>query len=353
MNALLELARVEFDYVIVDLPKCARNWTETVLSHSDLMYLVAQPTLPTASRLRSGAPGRSGARRKRRSAAVRYCIADQPDVLLDAAHRRHAGTRRASPQPLRPRAAPLLDRSLRELAARPPLPAPTASWSPHRPADLRGWGERPHRTRGEPVLFPKFDPRADLRLSRFSRACSHAVSATDAAAFGAGSGNHLGQELHGHAARRRQSARYDTLGLPGRTWPTVAANAGILLSRLAELRQKAMISWVGGRRRLAATRQAARAGWRLLCEVRHRCRHGGSVRRSRRDTPGRRADPGPRDRRPGRAEGGWDQTGRAMQSALQEAGLASGIQVANIPAPAAPALASPSSSRVRRARATR
>ena len=50
--------------------------------------------------------------------------------------------------------------------------------------------------------------------------------------------------------------------------------------------------------------------------------------------------------------GGWDQTGRAMQSALQEAGLASGIQVANIPAPAAP-LASPSSSRVRRARATR
>jgi putative tricarboxylic transport membrane protein len=29
--------------------------------------------------------------------------------------------------------------------------------------------------------------------------------------------------------------------------------------------------------------------------------------------------------------GGWDQTGRAMQSALQEAGLASGIQVVNIP----------------------
>ena len=31
------------------------------------------------------------------------------------------------------------------------------------------------------------------------------------------------------------------------------------------------------------------------------------------------------------APGRWDQTGRAMQSALQEAGLASGIQVANIP----------------------
>jgi putative tricarboxylic transport membrane protein len=29
--------------------------------------------------------------------------------------------------------------------------------------------------------------------------------------------------------------------------------------------------------------------------------------------------------------GGWDQTGRAMQSALQEGGLASGIQVVNIP----------------------
>ena len=29
--------------------------------------------------------------------------------------------------------------------------------------------------------------------------------------------------------------------------------------------------------------------------------------------------------------GGWDQTARAMQAALQEAGLASGIQVRNIP----------------------
>ena len=40
VNALLELARVEFDYVIVDLPCALTGWTETVLSHSDLVYLV-------------------------------------------------------------------------------------------------------------------------------------------------------------------------------------------------------------------------------------------------------------------------------------------------------------------------
>ena len=92
VNALLELARVEFDYVIVDLPCALTNWTETVLSHSDLLYLVTQPTLPAVWQLRRlldaietfgledlnvqlalnrlTAPfwsaGRSGARRKRR-----------------------------------------------------------------------------------------------------------------------------------------------------------------------------------------------------------------------------------------------------------------------------------------------
>ena len=34
---------------------------------------------------------------------------------------------------------------------------------------------------------------------------------------------------------------------------------------------------------------------------------------------------------PANPGGGWDQTARAMQNALQEAGLASGIQVQNIP----------------------
>ena len=52
VNTLLELARVEFDYVIVDLPRALTNWTETVLSHSDLVYLVTQSNLPAVWQLR-------------------------------------------------------------------------------------------------------------------------------------------------------------------------------------------------------------------------------------------------------------------------------------------------------------
>ena len=154
VNALLELARVEFDYVIVDLPCALTNWTETVLSHSDLMYLVAQPTLPAVWQLRRlldaieafgledlhvqlalnrlTAPFWSaGSQRRQAEKALGrpfdYCIADQPDVLLDAANR---GTpvldvRRHSRFGRELRS--MLERSLRELAARAPLPAATAS----------------------------------------------------------------------------------------------------------------------------------------------------------------------------------------------------------------------------------
>ena len=124
VNALLELARVEFDYVIVDLPCALTNWTETVLSHSDLMYLVAQPTCqpPHGSVLErrvAAAPGGKGARppvrllHRRSAGRVARCRAP-----------RHAGTRRASPQPLRPRAAqharPLTARASRAPAAAGP-----------------------------------------------------------------------------------------------------------------------------------------------------------------------------------------------------------------------------------------
>ena len=154
VNALLELARVEFDYVIVDLPCALTNWTETVLSHSDLLYLVTQPTLPAVWQLRRlldaietfgledlnvqlalnrlTAPFWSaGSQRRQAEKALGrrfdYCIADQPDVLIDAANR---GTpvldvRRYSRFGRELRS--MLDRSLRDLAARPPLPSASAS----------------------------------------------------------------------------------------------------------------------------------------------------------------------------------------------------------------------------------
>jgi pilus assembly protein CpaE len=150
VNALLELARVEFDYVIVDLPCALTNWTETVLSHSDLVYLVTHPTLPAVWQLRrlldaieafrlenlhvqlalnrlAGPFWSAGSQRRQAEKALgrrfEYCIADQPEVLIDAANR---GTpvldvRRYSRFGRALRS--MLDRSLRELAARPPLPA--------------------------------------------------------------------------------------------------------------------------------------------------------------------------------------------------------------------------------------
>lgn len=154
VNALLELARVEFDYVIVDLPCALTGWTETVLSHSDLVYLVTQPTLPAVWQLRRlldaieafGLEGlnvqlalnrltapfwSAGSQRRQAEQALGrpfdYCIPDQSAVLIDAANR---GTpvldiRRYSRFGRELRS--LLDRSLRELAARQPLTAASAS----------------------------------------------------------------------------------------------------------------------------------------------------------------------------------------------------------------------------------
>jgi pilus assembly protein CpaE len=39
---LLELARAEFDYVVVDLPLAAPRWLEAVLQHTDQLLLVSQ-----------------------------------------------------------------------------------------------------------------------------------------------------------------------------------------------------------------------------------------------------------------------------------------------------------------------
>jgi pilus assembly protein CpaE len=147
--ALLELARTRFDYVIVDLPVALTSWTGTVLGQSDLVYLVTQLNVPAVRQLRrlldateevglydlpvqlvlnrlqsAFGWGRGVKRRQAEKALGRpfdYCIADQLDVVMEAANR---GTpvldvRRYSRFGRQLRG--LLKRSLRELAARPVL----------------------------------------------------------------------------------------------------------------------------------------------------------------------------------------------------------------------------------------
>ncbi|MGH6896287.1 MAG: AAA family ATPase [Geminicoccaceae bacterium] len=145
--ALLGLARAEFDYVIVDLPIALTQWTETVLSHSDLVYLVTQLNVPAVRQLRrlldiidevglyklpvqlvlnrlQGSFGwGAGVRRRQAEKALGrpfdYCIADQFGVLIDAANRGAPvlDVRRYSRFGRQLRG--MLKHSLRELAARP------------------------------------------------------------------------------------------------------------------------------------------------------------------------------------------------------------------------------------------
>jgi pilus assembly protein CpaE len=146
INALLGLARAEFDYVVVDLPIALTGWTETVLSHADLLYLVAQPNLPAVwqlrrmleliahagldslpvqlvlNRVQRGLWGAGAQRRQAERAlgrAFHYCIADQFEVLNDAANRGAPAldVRRYSRFGRQLRG--MLERSLRDLAPRP------------------------------------------------------------------------------------------------------------------------------------------------------------------------------------------------------------------------------------------
>jgi pilus assembly protein CpaE len=148
VNALLELARVEFDYVVIDLPIALTSWTETVLSHSDLVYLVTQPSLPAVWQLRRllefvGEFGledlnvqlalnrlqdsfwSAGSQRRQAEKALGrrfdYCIADQFEVLNDAANRGAPvlDVRRYSRFGRQLRN--MIEHSLRDLAARPAL----------------------------------------------------------------------------------------------------------------------------------------------------------------------------------------------------------------------------------------
>lgn len=46
MAQVLDLARQEFDYVVVDLPQVLTGWSETVLTQSDFVFLVTQLHVP-------------------------------------------------------------------------------------------------------------------------------------------------------------------------------------------------------------------------------------------------------------------------------------------------------------------
>jgi Flp pilus assembly CpaE family ATPase len=153
VNALLQLARARFDYVIVDLPRALTGWTETVLSHSDLVYLVTQLNVPAVWQLRrllavieklglddlpvqlvlNRLQGSVWGTRVRRRQAEKvlgrsfdYCIGDQSDVLIDATDRGAPvlDVRRYSRFGRQLRG--MLKHSLRELAARPSLAAAPA-----------------------------------------------------------------------------------------------------------------------------------------------------------------------------------------------------------------------------------
>lgn len=146
---LLELARARFDYVIIDLPVALTSWTGTVLGQSDLVYLVTQLNVPAVRQLRrlldaveevglydlplqlvlnrvqSSFGWGNGARRRQAEKALGrpfdYAIADQFEVVIDAANRGAPvhDIRRYSRFGRQLRG--LLKRSLRGLAARPML----------------------------------------------------------------------------------------------------------------------------------------------------------------------------------------------------------------------------------------
>jgi pilus assembly protein CpaE len=52
IGSLVDLARDEFDYLVLDLPLAIAAWTQTVLARLDLLILVAQLTVPTIRQTR-------------------------------------------------------------------------------------------------------------------------------------------------------------------------------------------------------------------------------------------------------------------------------------------------------------
>jgi pilus assembly protein CpaE len=155
VQTLLELARAQFDYVVVDLPIALTQWTETVLHQSDLVYLVTQLNVPAVRQLRrlldvieeaglynlpvqlvlnrqqKGFGWGTGVKRRQAEKALGrpfdYCIRDQFEILNEAANRGCPvlDVRRYSRFDRQLRG--MLKRSLQELAARPGLPAAAAA----------------------------------------------------------------------------------------------------------------------------------------------------------------------------------------------------------------------------------
>jgi pilus assembly protein CpaE len=52
LESLLDLARQEFEYIVLDLPHALTSWTDTVLTRSDLVFLVTQLNVPATRQAR-------------------------------------------------------------------------------------------------------------------------------------------------------------------------------------------------------------------------------------------------------------------------------------------------------------
>ena len=109
---LLALAQAEFDYVVVDLPIALTSWTDTVLSRSELIFLITQLSVPAVrqvhrllqvlqeeglynlpvrlvlNRHQNGFMFGSGLRRRQVEKALQrgidFTIPDDSEVVLDA-----------------------------------------------------------------------------------------------------------------------------------------------------------------------------------------------------------------------------------------------------------------------------
>jgi pilus assembly protein CpaE len=117
VSRLLELARAEFDFVVVDLPLALTAWTDAALSGSDLVFLVTRPDVPAVRQLRRmlevfqdeglyslplrlvlnrelvgfGWGGGTGVRRRQVESAlgrtIDFALPDEPEVVSEALNR--------------------------------------------------------------------------------------------------------------------------------------------------------------------------------------------------------------------------------------------------------------------------
>jgi pilus assembly protein CpaE len=156
VSRLLELARAEFDYVVVDLPLALTGWTDTVLSAADLVFLVTRPDVPAVRQLRRmlevfqdeglyslplrlvlnrelGGFGWGGAGIRRRQVesalgkAIDFGLPDEPEVVSEALNRGRPIFEVKRRSGVGKRLRVMIERATAELAARPAGALPAAA----------------------------------------------------------------------------------------------------------------------------------------------------------------------------------------------------------------------------------